>query len=565
MEKNSVMILQRCVSDLLLISAMLLLLSLVSVTNSELAAGETIGQWVWFDKTAIVAVVCILLGLLASLPKGYTAEFGYCLSIALMIWGGVEAIWGLRQLYGFAASGHSRYALTGSFFNPGPYAGYLAMVLPICVFHWRAQRFPWKDMDIRMKIEKCLSGGVGICILCVLPATLSRSAWLAAIVSCLWVYGLYSDWELRFQSMWYHNKRRAMKLTIGVMAALVLSGGLLFLLKPDSAKGRLFMWKISCQAVAESPLAGHDVGDFAGAYGEAQEKYFAKGNYEPWEEYVAGSPEYAFNEYLRVAVEWGLVVMVGLLLMVTVCLIVGVEDGNWGACGAVFSLLIFSFSSYPLHLPVFIVTFVGLLLACVIKKTWTNWKTWIVFAIGIGTIGLLRYNGDSRMLEACREWTNVRMLYRAGAYEAAEKEYEQLEPMLKERAAFLFEYGHCLNKQGKTKASTRILKQALKLSSDPMILNIIGKNCQQEGDYWAAEEWFFRSTHRLPGRIYPYYLLAKLYVEPGFYQPEKFEKMKQIVLTKEPKVPSTAIREMREELENMKVDNKNDETQTSSW
>lgn len=32
---------------------------------------------------------------------------------------------------------------------------------------------------------------------------------------------------------------------------------------------------------------------------------FATGNYEPWEERVAGSPEYAFNEYLQAAVEWG--------------------------------------------------------------------------------------------------------------------------------------------------------------------------------------------------------------------------------------------------------------------
>lgn len=41
-----------------------------------------------------------------------------------MFFGMVETVWGMRQLYGFTASGHSHYALTGSFFNPGPYAGY---------------------------------------------------------------------------------------------------------------------------------------------------------------------------------------------------------------------------------------------------------------------------------------------------------------------------------------------------------------------------------------------------------------------------------------------------------
>ena len=73
------------------------------------------------------------------------------------------------------------------------------------------------------------------------------------------------------------------------------------------------------------------------------------------------------------------------------------------------------------------------------------------------------------------------------------------------------------------------------------------------GDCLSAEDWLIRSTHRLPERIYPYYLLAKLYAEPDFRQPDKFEKMKRIVLTKEPKVQSTAIRQMREEVNKMIV------------
>ena len=84
-----------------------------------------------------------------------------------------------------------------------------------------------------------------------------------------------------------------------------------------------------------------------------------------------------------------------------------------------------------------------------------------------------------------------------------------------------------------------------------MILNVIGKNYWQAGDYLSAEEWFIRSTHRLPGRIYPYYLLAKLYAEQEFRQPDKFEEMKRIVLTKEPKVNSTAVRQMREEIKKL--------------
>ena len=115
----------------------------------------------------------------------------------------------------------------------------------------------------------------------------------------------------------------------------------------------------------------------------------------------------------------------------------------------------------------------------------------------------------------------------------------------------MFEYGHALHKIGRYGESTRVLQKAMEYSCDPMILNIIGKNYQATGEYEKAEEYFIRSTHRLPGRIYPYYLLAKLYVEPEYRHLEKLKQAVQIVLTKEPKVQSTAIKEMREEVKKL--------------
>ena len=92
----------------------------------------------------------------------------------------------------------------------------------------------------------------------------------------------------------------------------------------------------------------------------------------------------------------------------------------------------------------------------------------------------------------------------------------------------------------------------MKHSSDAMILNILGKNCQALGQYEKAEEWYIRSTHRLPNRLYSYYLLAKLYAEPGFYRPDKCRETIEKVLGWKPKVPSEAIEEMKRELETLK-------------
>ena len=152
---------------------------------------------------------------------------------------------------------------------------------------------------------------------------------------------------------------------------------------------------------------------------------------------------------------------------------------------------------------------------------------------------------------ACEEWLRCKMYYNIGAFRLAKEGYEKIYPELNDRGDFLFEYGHSLYKLKEYDHSTEVLKEAMMHSCDPMILNIIGKNYQATGEYEKAEEYFIRSTHRLPGRIYPYYLLAKLYVEPEYRHLEKLKQAVQIVLTKEPKVQSTAIKEMREEVKKL--------------
>ena len=540
MEENRIRQIKAVVTWTVLWMAVLVLLSMVCVASSGLLPAETVGQWVWFDKASFLLAGCILSALIFK-SKGDFISLDSVIFWVLVVLGGSEAILGLRQLYGFATSGHSMYALTGSFFNPGPYSGYLAMILPVCLYQW---------LVCGRRGGRVVAGGVMLLIFCVLPAGMSRSAWLAAGVSCLCVYAWHMDWTDKFRLLWQQQRQRVVMVVVGGFCVLLLAGYLLFVLKPDSARGRLFMWKITCRAIAEKPLTGYGIHNFAAAYGNAQETYFAAGDYEPWEERVAGSPEYAFNEYLQVAVELGIPLAVCLLVVVVLCLYRGVRKGRYGICGAILSLMIFSFSSYPLQLPVFIVTFGGLLVACLSGAD--RWQ-WLGLAVSVGIIGGFRLKNDLQVEQACREWMNARVLYNAGAYQSAEKEYGRLYPLLRDRASFLFEYGHGLHKQQQFSKSNRILKEALQRSCDPMILNVIGKNYQQMGDCLSAEDWFIRSTHRLPGRIYPYYLLAKLYAEPSFRQPDKFEKMKWMVLTKEPKVHSTAIRQMREEIKKIQL------------
>ena len=427
---------------------------------------------------------------------------GFLLGWSLILFGAIEAIWGLLQVYGYEPSNHSLYALTGSFYNPGPYSGFLAMCLPLALHEWLEGKRIWKHLALV----------AWVLMLVVLPSGMSRSAWLAALVASGYVLGMhYRDRLYRFLKFFW----------IGGLLLILLGVGA-YHWKKDSADGRLLMWKVAIQAVLEYPWQGVGWENVAGAYGDAQERYFASGVASEQEVHVAGAPEYVFNEYLQVAMAWGVPALCGILLLVGGCFCLGHRGRMFGVCGALLSLSVFSFSSYPFQFLEFIVAFGALLVACLIRLR----NVYLQVAVLIIGIGVCLYLYD----------------------------YREEHPIRK--AHTMFERAHSLHKAGEWEASTELLKETMRISSDAMILNIIGKNCQALGYYEEAEEWFIRSTHRLPNRIYPYYLLAKLYAEcPDVFAREKLEWAAKMVLEKEAKVESTAIKQMREEVKVMLDEN----------
>ena len=461
------------------------------------------------------------------------------ISWLLILSGAVEAVWGLCQVYGCTASNHSLYALTGSFYNPGPYSGFLAMCFPVCLHEW-------------LKRGKSVGGyialGVLLLMLCVLPAGMSRSAWLAAGIA-----SAYIGW-MHYRKPIMVGIRKHKALTGGAVIALsfALSGA--YLLKKDSADGRLLMWKVAVQAIGEKPLSGYGWDYVAGAYGEAQEKYFSKGNYTEQEEHVAGSPEYVFNEYLQAAMAWGVPVLCVMLLLVIAAMAGHQLSGNYGLFGAMLSLAVFSFSSYPFQFPLFVAA-LGLLVLTGLSGWLRFFPVALSFPVAlcwaVGVYGGYVYFTHVQEREAVENrWQWVRMFYHSGAYSEAVESYKPFYEIMKWNARYLFELGHACHKAEKYDESNKYLKEALKVSADPMILNIMGKNCQAEKLYVEAEHYLLRSVSRLPGRIYPYYLLFNLYDEipEGKYAQERKEWAARMVLEKEPKVQSTAIREMREEV-----------------
>ena len=498
----------------------------------------------------------------------------------------VEAVWGMRQLYGFEASQHDLFKLTGSFFNPGPYAGYLAVVLPVALscLLWRREsgqkehgqkeheRQPRFCSALRalfsgllffvLPLAACLS------VALTLPAAMSRASWLAAAAGSVAVVAFRYGGQI--QQFCRRRKRQAWIAGCAVaLFALAASAGMYFL-KKDSADGRALTWKISLQTVAKHPF-GVGLGNFSGAYGEAQAAYFASGQATETEQQVAGNPEYGFNEYLQVAVESGVTAFLLLVGIIVLAIRNTVRAKSWGALGSLVALLVFAGFSYPFSVLPFPVVLVFLLSASSEQRSAAPPTAsrpalgaassphrpagrWRLRPAVAGSMLLLLVTSACLWRQypayrACKQWQEQQVYYHAGLFEGSAESYEKLYPQLNDQLRFLFEYAQCLSKSGQPARSNRVLLRAAQISCDPMLYNVMGKNYQALREYGQAEACFTRAAHIVPSRLYPWYLLTKLYHEMGW--PEKVNETAKIVLTKEPKVQSAAVQEIRKEVEEL--------------
>lgn len=538
-------------TKVILMSIAVLPLYTLFIKDTALPMGELAHEWTWLYKSAFIALP-VYGCMLAFQLKRSTRLLPLIVSMVLIVSGLAELILAIKQLYGIETSNHSLYRFTGTFLNPGPFSGYIAMIMPICLHVW-------------LTYKETLNGYISLGVIClsliILPAGMSRSAWIASAVSMLCVYCMHTPQIWQKGKLWIVKDKKR-KYYIGAIIIIVaLLGAGAYLLKKDSANGRLFMWKIGINAIAEKPWNGYGTTGFAAAYSHAQENYFAAGNYTAQEEHVAGTPDYAFNEYLQIGIEYGIPVLLITLFFTGIALWYVIKRKEYGIAGAFISVAIFSFSSYPLQLPGFVAAIailftVPFTLALSALKERVSYSitgrllfpiTTLCVFIYLSHDSIHKFHEWEKRHTSCSEWRSIRSLYQMEAYESAIREYKAQHQTMKWNYTFLFEYGHALHKKELYEESNEILHEAEKLCGDPMILNIMGKNHQGMKEFESAEKAFIRSTNRLPGRLYPYYLLMKLYHEPDFHQSEKLYATANTVLTKEPKVHSKAVEEMRKE------------------
>lgn len=468
----------------------------------------------------------------------------------LLLLGGIgKAIYGYLQWCGFAPSNHHLYKFASSLQNPGPYSVFLTILLPLALW----QMLESKVDDRYFSLVSTHMGWTLVC-LCIplFLAALSRASWLAISKGCTLVLTKHYRFYFRFQQFFRQRCKQAIGCIILACLLLGAVGYSVYYLKKDSANGRLLMWNVTTRIIAEIPLTGIGWSKITDAYGETQAACFASGKAMSQEEYIVGSPEYAFNEFLQMTAETDII---GLLFFLVIAIIYICAYKTWsiGVIGSLTAWLTFACFSNPFSKPQFTLLFFLLLVMSIApylltkqKGRYNKCKISILCLGATSSLPTLAWLGNRKIQnrEVEERWRDEQSHYNMAIYEEIVDNYRNLYPAQRNNPRFLFEYSQCLSKIGIYEESNRILRGGAEFSSDPMFWNIIGKNHQAMGDYKQAEKCFQYASLMVPHRLYPIYFFANLYFESNDI--EKALQTAHRVIEKRPEVMSAAINEMKE-------------------
>lgn len=356
-------------------------------------------------------------------------------------------------------------------------------------------------------------------------------------------------------------------VVVGILIALLG----LYLIKKDSADGRLLIYKVTATMIAESPVVGWGWDGFSKMYNNFQSEYFSQGFGSEREKYLADNVLYGFNEILEFTAEMGilgLAILTGITILLLRKTRQPLKVSNFHpvrlGVGVAAAWCTFSLFSYPLSIPTLAVilpiTAAGLNSGSGQQKmTESNHGSRIknlerilekfIFPILIMILsGFLAY-WVIYYTPVVNKWVEANVHQSQKRYEPAIRLYQELYPKLDNEGWFLQFAGKSLSLHQQYKESAQMLERALLFSSDPAIFTTMGLDYTLYGleenpsNQSRAESLLSHVKYISPYKYYPRYLLAQHYFHTG--QIEKAVAEAEQTMNIIPKIASPATNDMR--------------------
>ena len=432
----------------------------------------------------------------------------------------VEALWGLAQAVGWLPAS-SGFRVTGSFDNPAGYAACLCAGLPFAGYCGPVLGKQWGR---EVGIAAVMLMAVGII------SSGSRSGMVAlAVMAAVW------GWHRVNLPAW----QKGGLLTV---ATILLLWGV-YLLKKDSADGRLLVWRCAWEMVKDAPVLGHGPGGFRAHYMDYQAAYLDTHPDSPYAR-LADNVISPFNEYLHLWLDFGLVGLLAVTGLVGRVLYKHRRDSGTESRVAVcvlWSMAAFSFFSYPFTYPF---TWIGMLFALYSltgRKAVSSCPLWCrrMVAVAVWVVCVAVAVPLGRRIVAERQWYRIAYV---GGREHMDT-YARLMPVLGEEPYFLYNYAAALLEAHEPEQSLAVARKCRTYWADYDLELLLGLASQDKGLYRQAEDNYRLAYRMCPSHFTPLYRLYELYKEEG--DKERMRQTAREIVEKPMKIETREIRMMK--------------------
>lgn len=454
--------------------------------------------------------VVFLLGYLSYFAirnlSGANSKTGYWVLYSLVFFGLVQALYAVGQWLSLLPS-LLGFKLGGTYGNPGD----LANVLLPCYAIALSLLLQEQKRKVRW-----LLGFTALLFLWVLVLSMARTAWIASFIIALIVFR-----KQLISVKDYIFKKAVRYIPVLILTAVVFSLSFYkaYTLKQDSADGRLFIWKVCAQAIQEKPLLGYGFDSFKSTYSQAQAQYFSETPNDTRNAYLADDILFAYNDYIQIAMEYGIV---GLIVFIVLVILV-LRKWNTNPIVSVSSIamvaiLLSMTTSYPLRNGSIVVVLM-VLIGTIASQDNTAIlefhlpvsirKSIVIISLGMAVLSSVY---AYQLFRSGVIWENtVNEHFDDVAY--CQASYQKLHKTLKYDKGFLYHYGRMRFKWNQPAECIRHYEKYYLNCLDSKMLVTLGTCYEQLNNFEKAEHSYQQAIFTKPQLFVPRYMLFKLYAE----------------------------------------------------
>lgn len=302
---------------------------------------------------------------------------------------------------------------------------------------------------------------------------------------------------------------------------------LLYVSKPGSTSGRLHIYSVSLQILKDNWVTGVGIGKFKAVFNEYQASYFMQHDIDSKRALLADNTFYAFNDYLQLVGETGIVgfILLACFAILMIKRISGLLKHNQnnpiliGTLAVFISLSVSALFSYPFQvMPIQLTALacLGIILFFPLKLVAAN-RSAQILTPGIRSLyfiicAFFIYHSMCYIQTKSRE-------RKAFQFSITGKKRDALE-LYKKLATHYPAYGynkylyaeHCYY-MNETERADSALAEAQKTYTDNKVYSLKARINVEKGNLKDAEQCFLKAIYMVPNRMASRYDIAQFYME----------------------------------------------------